>query len=103
MPLRVIFVTAPPKEAGDIARRLVEERLVACANLISGLTSLYWWAGKLNRDRETLIVLKTPPRNIAALLKRLKQLHSYKVPEFVALPVLEANPDYVNWVNKETS
>ncbi|MFH0937711.1 MAG: divalent-cation tolerance protein CutA [Planctomycetota bacterium] len=102
LPLRVIFVTAPPKEAKRIARQLVAERHVACANLIPGLTSFYWWDGKLNCDRETLIVMKTPPRNIPALLKRLKQLHSYAVPEFIALPVLEANPDYVNWVNKET-
>jgi periplasmic divalent cation tolerance protein len=97
--VRVVFVTAPEKEAEPLARKLVEERLAACANLVPGLTSLYWWEGKLNRDPETLIIFKTPPRNVPALLKRLKQLHSYTVPEFLALPVLEANGDYVAWAN----
>jgi len=102
LPVRVILVTAPPKEAEKLARKLVAERLVACANLIPNVTSLYWWDGKLNRDRETLIVMKTPPRKVPALLRRLKQLHSYTVPEFLALPVLEANPDYVKWSDEET-
>jgi periplasmic divalent cation tolerance protein len=98
---RVVLVTAPPGEAERLARTLVEERLAACANLLPHVTSLYWWEGKLNRDAETLIVFKAPRKNIAKLLKRLKQLHSYTVPEFVALQVLEANPEYAEWVNAE--
>jgi periplasmic divalent cation tolerance protein len=100
--VRVVLVTAPPKEAERLARTLVEERLAACANIVPGVKSLYWWQGKLNRDAESLIIMKTPPRNVAKLLKRLKKLHSYTVPEFLALPVLEANPDYVAWANEET-
>ncbi|MCY3022734.1 MAG: divalent-cation tolerance protein CutA [Planctomycetota bacterium] len=96
--VRVILVTAPPKEAERIARQLVAERLAACANLVPGLTSLYWWEGKLNRDAETLVILKTLPRHVPRLLKRLKALHSYQVPEFLALPVVAANADYARWV-----
>jgi len=101
--VRVVLVTAPPHEAERIARALVEERLAACANIVPGLTSLYWWEGKVNRDAEALIILKTPPRRVAKLLKRLKELHSYTVPEFLALPVVEANPDYAKWVKAETA
>jgi len=100
--VRVILVTAPEKEAERLARKLVEERLAACANLVPHVTSLYWWEGKLNRDGETLIVLKTAPRLVTRLLKRMKELHSYQVPEFLALPVLEANPDYAKWVHEVT-
>ena len=99
----MILVTAPEKEAERLARKLVEERLAACANLVPQVTSLYWWEGKLNRDGETLIVLKTAPRLVTKLLKRMKELHSYQVPEFLALPVLEANPDYAKWVHEVTS
>ena len=101
-PVRVILVTAPPQEAEHLARTLVEERLVACANLVPNVTSLYWWQGKLNRDGETLIVMKTAPRRVAQLLRRVKELHSYTVPEFLALPVLAANSDYAKWVARET-
>jgi periplasmic divalent cation tolerance protein len=100
--VRVILVTAPEKEAERLARKLVEERLAACANLVPQVTSLYWWEGKLNRDGETLIILKTAPRLVTKLLKRMKELHSYQVPEFLALPVLEANPDYAQWVYEVT-
>ncbi|MGD0094126.1 MAG: divalent-cation tolerance protein CutA [Planctomycetota bacterium] len=102
-PVRAILVTAPAKEAERLARTLVEERLAACANLLPGVTSFYWWAGKLNRDPETLIVFKTAPRRVPKLLQRLKELHSYEVPEFLALPVREANPDYALWVHAETT
>ncbi len=102
-PLRVILATAPEREAEGLARRLLEERLIACANLLPGVTSLYWWKKKLHRDAETVIVMKTPARNVAKLLKRLKALHSYDVPEFLALPVREASPEYVTWANDEAS
>jgi periplasmic divalent cation tolerance protein len=100
--VRVILVTAPEKDAERLARALVEERLAACANLAPHVTSFYWWQGKLNCDAETLIVFKTAPRLVGKLLKRLKELHSYQVPEFLALPVLEANPDYAKWVHEVT-
>lgn len=100
--VRVVLVTAPQKEAEPIARKLLEERLIACANLLPGITSLYWWEGKINRDAEVLMLLKAPRKNMARLLKRLKELHSYQVPEFLALPVLEANPTYEKWVGDST-
>ena len=68
---RVIFVTAPAREAEPLARTLVAERLAACANLIPGVRSLYWWRGKLETSDETLVVLKAPPRNVPRLMRRV--------------------------------
>jgi periplasmic divalent cation tolerance protein len=100
--LRVVLVTAPRGEAEKLAQALLRERLIACANLIPAVMSLYWWKGKLERGRETLIVMKAPQRNMRRLLARLKKLHSYSVPEFLTLPVYEVNPDYEAWTNRET-
>jgi len=101
-PLRVVFSTATPAEAEKLARTLVEERLAACASLVANIHSQYWWKGKIESAAETLMILKTPASRINALRRRLKALHSYTVPEFLALQVLENNPDYANWAAKET-
>lgn len=99
--LRIVLVTAPPKEAELIARMLLEERLIACANLIPGVLSLYWWENAVCKDGETLIVMKTPSKNVKALFARLKELHSYKVPEFLTLPIEDGSADYVSWALNE--
>lgn len=101
-PLRVVFVTAPEKEAEGLARTLLEERLIACANLLKGVQSLYWWEGRIDESEETLLVMKTPASKINALMKRVRELHSYSVPEIVALAIMEANPAYAAWAAKET-
>ena len=101
--LRVILVTAPAKEAESLARTLLEERLIACANLIPKVTSLYWWDGKIERGAETLIVMKTPRTLTRKLFARLKKLHSYAVPEFLALAPVESNPDYEAWAVNSVS
>ncbi|HYG76221.1 MAG TPA: divalent-cation tolerance protein CutA [Planctomycetota bacterium] len=100
--IRVVLVTAPQAEAGSIARTLLTERLAACVNLLPGVRSLYWWDEKIVDDAEVLMIVKAPAANMRKLLKRLKALHSYKVPEFLALPVKESNPDYRNWVTSES-
>ncbi len=101
--IRVVLVTAPPAEAEKLARKLLDARLIACANLIPGVKSLYWWDGKINRDAETIIMMKTSKKNVTKLLARVKQLHSYSVPEFLTLKPMEGNPDYLAWVEKECS
>lgn len=101
-PIRAVIVAAPEKEAESLARTLLEERLIACANLIKGVHSLYWWDGKIQSGAETIILMKTPASKINALMRRVRSLHSYSVPEFLALPILESNPAYAEWVAKET-
>lgn len=101
-PLRVVFSTATADEAEVLARKLLEERLVACVNLLPGVTSFYRWKGKLERSAETLVVMKTPASKINLLRQRLRALHSYTVPEFLALQVMEVNPAYATWAAEET-
>src|SRR5437868_4385236 len=90
-PMRVVFSTAPAAEAEKLARMLVEERLVACTSLIKDVSSVYWWQGKIETSAETMLVMKTPASKINALRRRLKEVHSYTIPEFLALQVMEVN------------
>ena len=99
----IILVTAGSEgEAEKIARTLVEERLAACVNLISPLRSIYRWEGKIQDDREWLLVIKTKQTHFAAIEARVKALHSYQVPEVIALPVVNGSEKYLEWVRGET-
>ena len=100
--LRVVFVTAPVKKAEALARQLLEERLIACANLIPKVKSMYWWKDKIETDAETLIVMKTPKRNIKNLIRRVKDLHPYEVPEAISIPVEDGYRPYLQWAEEET-
>lgn len=97
-PYLVVLVTAPPKKADGLARGLVSARLAACVNVVPGLVSHYRWEGKVRRDRESLLVIKTR----AALLKKVetwvKKHHPYTVPEVLALPVTGGSREYLSWL-----
>jgi len=100
----VVFVTASDaEEAARIGRTLVEERLAACANLIPSIASTYWWKGKIEEAGEALLVIKTRQDLIERLTARVRTLHSYTVPEVIALPILSGNPDYLKWIDDSTS
>ncbi|HET8724649.1 MAG TPA: divalent-cation tolerance protein CutA [Anaeromyxobacteraceae bacterium] len=95
----VILVTAPTADvAASIARTLVEERLVACGNVVPAIRSIYRWEGAVHDDAEALLVLKTERRTLPELKVRLKALHPYQVPEFLALPVEDGLAGYLEWV-----
>jgi periplasmic divalent cation tolerance protein len=99
----ICFVTAGSREeARAISRTLVAERLAACANLLDGMTSLYWWQGTLEQAEETVIILKTRSALVPALTERVKQLHSYECPCVVALPISAGSADYLRWIESET-
>ncbi len=99
-----VYITASSaEEAHRIGKTVVEERLAACANVIAHMQSCYWWQGKLEEDQEAVLILKTTVGQFPALLDRVKQLHSYTVPCVLALPVLEGNPDYLQWVAQEVA
>jgi periplasmic divalent cation tolerance protein len=98
-PLHVVLVTAPDRQqARTLARTLVGEGLVACANLVDGVTSIYRWEEQVQEDVEVLLVLKTSEARLPALCDRLEALHPYDVPEVLALPVAHANAGYLSWV-----
>ena len=102
-PVRVVLVTAPDAEtAARIARALVEERLIACANLVPGIRSIYRWEGQVADESEVLLVLKTRASRCAAVAARVKDLHPYALPEVVALPVVDGSEAYLDWVLAES-
>lgn len=104
MDLRLVYMTAGSRdEAKKIGRALVEERLAACANVIDGMESVYWWQGKLTEDREAVLIAKTRAELVPALTQRVKELHSYTVPCIVALPILAGNPAYLEWLTAEAA
>ena len=103
MKLNMIYITVKDKaEAKKIARVLVEERLAACANIIDNVESLYWWQGKIEEGAEAVIIAKTKEPLVPELINKVKSLHSYECPCVVALPIVDGNKAYFNWIMKET-
>ena len=99
----IVFVTAGSEdEAARIGLTLVEERLAACANIVPSIRSIYRWKGKIRDEREFLIIIKTRTSKYELLQNRVKELHSYEVPEIVSFPVAEGLPRYLDWVREET-
>ena len=98
----VVYVTAPQDEAVDLAKTLVEERLVACVNLVPGLRSIYWWRGKVEDEPEVLCIMKTRSNLFESLRDRVRELHSYEVEEIIALPILAGNLPYLDWIKENT-
>lgn len=102
--LALVYCTVPDTETGErIARALVEERLIACANLVPGLTSVYRWEGAVRAEPESLLVMKTRRALLGRLFERARELHPYEVPELVATPVVEGLALYCRWVCDETA
>ncbi len=99
---RIVLVTCGTLAEGRrIARSAVSKRLAACVNIIlSPVESFYTWKGNLQKAREYLLVIKTTEKRLAKLEKEVKQLHSYQVPEFVALPILGGSKDYLAWLGE---
>lgn len=97
------ITTADHAEAEAIARGLLEARLVACANILPSLTSLYWWEGVIRQGRECLLVVKTTENRVGAAIAKVKSLHSYDCPCVVALPIEAGNPEFLRWIHEETS
>jgi len=96
----VIFITSgSDEEANRLARTLVEEKLAACVNILSGVESLYWWKGKIESSKERMLVVKTQGKMVRRVVKRVKEIHSYEVPEIIALPIVEGNRDYLKWIS----
>lgn len=101
----VVLVNAPAEDAPRIAHELVERRLVACANIVSGVRSVYWWEGKVEEAVESTILLKTRRSLVPALTDAVRALHPYDVPEIIAVPVAgdRGNAAYLAWVVAEAS
>jgi len=94
-----VFSTVPSeKVARQISVILLKKRLAACVNVIPGLTSSFWWKGKIERCRESLLLIKTRKSRFRALERSLKKIHPYEVPEIIALPIERGNEKYLAWI-----
>ena len=101
---RVVLVTAPDlRVARRLARTALQARLAACANLIPGLESHYWWRGKIETAREVLLLFKTRANRLRALERLIVAEHPYDTPEFVALPLAAGAERYLAWIASEVS
>jgi periplasmic divalent cation tolerance protein len=99
----IIFITASSsEEAQKIATALVEEKLVACVNIIPHIRSIYWWEGKVCQDDEVMLISKTKQSLFSTLMDRVKALHSYEVPEIIAFPISKGSPEYLSWIENVT-
>lgn len=90
------------KQAISIGSALVEERLVACVNILGEMKSLYWWDGDVQSGDEIVLIAKTTEPLVATVTNRIKELHDYEVPCVVALPITGGNPDFLEWIRQET-
>ena len=97
-------MTAPGVDAAEaVVRSLLDERLVACGNVLPGAVSLYRWQGEVHRDNEAVVILKTLRRLVPRVLERAQALHPYEVPELLVQEVVDGNPAYLQWVQEECS
>ena len=98
----IVFSTfASEEEAARVTRTLVEERLIACANLLPGARSIYRWQGKVEDQREVVALMKTRKQDWPALMARLHELHSYDTPECVAVRIAAGAPRYMAWLEEQ--
>ncbi len=98
----IVFSTCPSREeAKRIARGLVEERLAACVNVVDGVSSIYQWQGNLQESDEVMLVVKSRRDLLGRLQERLANMHSYEVPEAIAIPVVDGLPAYLEWMDRE--
>jgi len=100
----VIYSTVDDiKNARRIAHTLVEERLVACVNIIPKGESYYRWKGKIENEKEIVIIAKTVDKNVKKTLQRIKKLHPYELPDIIVLPIIGGIKEYLDYIVEETS
>ena len=96
----VVLITAANEEqARSITRLLLNEKKAACVNIVPKVDSLFWWQGKLDSTQEVLLIVKTKVSLVSAIVETVKKIHSYEVPEVIALPIIAGNEDYLKWLD----
>jgi periplasmic divalent cation tolerance protein len=98
---RVILVTAAnKKEARRIAKALINNKLAACVNIISEVESLFYWKGKIDSAKETLLIIKSRKEKVPKIIKLVKSIHSYEIPEIISLPIAAGCRLYLKWIDE---
>jgi periplasmic divalent cation tolerance protein len=100
--LRILFVTSSSDHAPELVRTLVDERLVACGNIMPGVLSVYRWEGETCQEQESVILMETTTDRVQAATARISQLHRHDIPKIVVLDPESANPPYMEWVRTQT-
>lgn len=100
----IVYCTCPDSDSAErIAAALVTEGLAACVNRLSGVTSVYLWQGRIEQDKEELLLIKTTEAGFDALAARIRELHPYELPEIIAAPITRGLPEYLQWVSTCTT
>ena len=97
----VLITTATEEEAHRIAEMLLNQRKVACVNIVPRVDSLFRWQAKLDSPKESLLIIKTRASLLPEIIEMVKKAHSYEVPEIIALPIVGGNEDYLKWLDSE--
>jgi len=95
----VIMTVANRGEAVKIVRSLLEERLIACGNIVGPISSIFWWEGKIDEASEFLVFMKSHENHFERLSERVMEIHSYEVPEIIALPIIKGSKSYLEWLS----
>ncbi|MBU0467856.1 MAG: divalent-cation tolerance protein CutA [Candidatus Omnitrophica bacterium] len=97
----VVLVTAKDfDEASAISRKLLEQNLIACSNIVKDVDSFFSWKGKVANEKEVLLILKTKEEHLKDLTIEVKNIHSYDIPEIIALPIIYSDQDYLDWIEE---
>ena len=104
MPFMIFFSTVPNIEEGkQIARVLVEQKIAACVNIVPNVISIYEWKNNIEEDNELILIIKTKKENSETLINKLKEIHSYEVPECIGIEIKEGSKEYLDWIEEITN
>jgi periplasmic divalent cation tolerance protein len=98
----VLITTGSQEEARRIGDALISQKKAACVNIVPQINSLFWWEGKVEDDRESLLLVKTRAELFTEVVNAVKSIHSYDMPEIIALPIVKGSQDYLKWIGEET-
>jgi len=96
----ILVTTKNVQEGKKIVKKLLEKKLIACGNIIKAVESLFWWQGKIDKANESLLILKAKRTHFKKIVNQIKEIHSYSVPEIIALPIVDGNSDYLDWIKE---
>jgi periplasmic divalent cation tolerance protein len=100
----VIYITTgTDEEAQKVAEELLKQRKAACVSILPGVSSIFWWQDKLDSAQEILLIVKTKASLVDEIVRLVTEIHSYDVPEIIALPIVGGNRDYLEWIGKEVT
>lgn len=103
MSAALVYITCADKaEAERVGQALVETKLAACVNILDGMQSMFWWQGRAETDQETVLLAKTRTALVSRVTEKVRSVHSYDCPCVVALPIIDGNAEFLQWIHEET-